>query len=221
MLDFDAEQAAYRKALELDPNYISAHLYLGHGYLDRGQWQEALKEYDAVLELDEYNPEALYNRAVVLAELGQGKEEIAAWKKFLEYYPDGSLAMEATEKLNLHGDFTYRNFILGQRNVTLHSLAFKPGTNELEADSKPSLHVLTAMMKENKALDVHIVAYVDGDSNAAKDRAINVRDYMLNGNPSLDPARLPLSWFGTAEAVFIGDETFTIDESVKLITVVR
>ncbi|WP_338667997.1 tetratricopeptide repeat protein [Pseudodesulfovibrio methanolicus] len=221
MMDFDRERAAYEKAISLDPNHISAHLYLGHGYADRGQWAQALKQYDVVLKLDPYNPEALYNRARALRGLDKTSDEIAAWKRFLEYYPDGSMAMTATEQLNLHGDFTYRNFIIGKRNVTLLSMAFKPGTSVLDADGWASLEVLSALMQVNKGLVVDIVAYVKGNAPLAKARAAAIRDYMLNAHPDVDRSRLPLSWFGTAENVQVGDKTFALDQSVSFITEVR
>ena len=221
LMDFDREQAAYLKAISLDPNHISAHLYLGHGYTDRGQWAKAVEQYDRVLELDPYNPEALFNRANDLRELGKTKDEIAAWKQFLEFYPDGSMAMTATEQLNLQGDFTYRNFIIGKRNVTLRSMTFKPGTSVLDTDSKPSLEVLSAMMQDNDKLILHVVAYAKGDPALAKARAEAVQGYMLNGNRDLNSKRLPLSWFGTAESVEVGESTFSLDQSVTFITEVR
>lgn len=221
MMDFDREKAAYEKAISLDPKHVSAHLYLGHGYTDRGEWAQALKQYDVVLKLDPYNPEALYNRARALGGLDRTSDEIAAWKQFLEFYPDGSMAMAATEQLNLHGDFTYRNYIIGKRNVTLRNMTFKPGTNVLDADARASLAVLGAMLRVNKALVVNIVAYAKGDAPLAKARATAVRDYMLNGNPDVDRSRLPLSWFGTAEEVQVGDKTFALDQSVNFITEVR
>lgn len=221
LLDFDRERAAYLKAVSLDPNHVSAHLYLGHGYMDGGDWGKAIEEYDTVLKLDQYNPEALYNRARALAALGKTKDEIAAWKKFLEFYPDGSMAMTAAEQLNLQGDFTYRNHIIGGRNVTLRSMAFKPGTSQLETESKASLQVLTAMMQVNKKLRLHIVAYAKGDEYLARARAGAVREAMLNGVRDVDPQRLPLSWFGDAETVDTGGKQFRLNESVTFITDLR
>jgi tetratricopeptide (TPR) repeat protein len=221
LLDFAGEREAYLEAVRLDPKHISANLYLGHGRLDRGEWAEALARYDRVIELDAYNPEALYNRSVVLNRLGRDEEEVAALRQFLEFYPDGMLALEATQRLNLQGDFSYRNFIMGNRNVTLRSMAFKPGTNELDMDSKESLHVVAAMMATNDDLALHIVAYCDGDAARARIRAAAVRDYILAGHPSFDPKRLPLSWFGTAETVTVGDTTHILTESVQFITVTR
>ncbi|BCS88195.1 tetratricopeptide repeat protein [Pseudodesulfovibrio sediminis] len=221
MLDFDREKAAYEKALRLDPNHISANLYLGHGYIDRGEWVKALAQYTTVLRLDPYNPEALYNKAMALNGLGRTDDAIAAWKKFLEYYPDGSLAMEATAQLNLRGNFDYRNFIIGKRNVTLKSMAFKPGTSVLENDSKVSLHLISAMMTVNKELTLHIVPFVKGNAALAKERAEVIRDYMLNANPGIQRSRLPLSWFKIAETIDMGDVKYSLDESVKFITEVR
>lgn len=221
LLDFEREREAYEKTLLLDPNHISANLYLGHGYVDRGEWQKALIQYDKVIELDPYNPEALYNRAMALTGLGKTDDEIAAWEKFLEYYPDGSMAMEAAERLNLHGNFDYRNYIIGQRNITLRSMMFKPGTDVLVGDSKASLHVISAMMSVNTKLTLHVVSYAKGNSALAKKRANAVQTYLLNGNTDITPARLPLSWFGTAETLEINGKSFTLDESVKFITEVR
>jgi tetratricopeptide (TPR) repeat protein len=221
LLDFEGERAAYLEAVRLDPGHISANLYLGHGCIDRGEWDEALLRYNAVLARDEYNPEALYNRSIALGRLGRTQDEIAAIGRFLEFYPDGMLALEATQRLNLHGDFAYRNFILGNRNVTLRSMAFKPGTDELDMDSKESLHVVGAMLEANANLALHVVGYVEGNPALAKARARSVRDYILAGRPFLDPARLPLSWFGTAETVEVGETAHTLPESVQFITVVR
>lgn len=220
-LDFERERAAYLKALELDPEHISANLYLGHGYLDRGEWAEALAQYDTVIELDKYNPEALYNRGVALAGLNRTREEIAAWKKFLQYYPAGTLGMEATARLNLHGDFSHRNFIIGKRNITLKSMTFKPGSNDPDGPSRESLHVISALLENNAELTLHIVSYAEGAPDLAKARARGVRDYMLAGHPGIDPERLPLSWFGTAETVEAGDKTFSLPESVNFITAIR
>lgn len=220
LMDFDKERLAYEKALVLDPDHISANLYLGHGYIDEKDWARALARYDKVLELDQYNPEALYNRGVALGGLGRHKEEASALKKFLEYYPDGSLAMKAVSRLNLQGDFSYRNFIIGKRNVTLRAMAFKPWSQELVLGSKESLHVIEAIMKENSKVVLHIVAYRKGDIKAAKATALRVRDYLLSGR-EIVPGRLLPSWFDSAEVVEVDGKQLTVDESVQFITQVK
>ncbi|WP_031479613.1 tetratricopeptide repeat protein [Maridesulfovibrio frigidus] len=219
--DYSHEQESYGKALALDPKHISANLYLGHSYLESKKWREALAQYDIVLKLDKYNPEALYNRADSLRRLGRSAEEIEAWKKFLKYYPDGSLAMSAASNMNLHGDFTYRNFILGKRNVTLKTMKFKPESTLIDVSSKKSLHVIAAMMEANEKLNIHIVSYKKGDVTLAKSRAKAVRDYILGGHPGFSSTRMPLSWFDLSETIKSGGKSFQVDDSVQFITVVQ
>ncbi len=218
---YDKERAAYKKVLKLNPDHISANLYLAHSYLDSGKLAEPLILYDKVIKLDKFNPEALYNRADILGRQDRKTEAVKAWKKFLEYYPDGVLAMGATDKLNSLGDFTYRNFIIGNRNITLRSIKYEPGKVNSDLESKSSLHVIAAMLEENTKLKFHIVAYVRGDKELARKRAIEVRNYILSGHPDFDPARMPLSWFGEAEELKRDDRTYKLDESIQFITVVN
>jgi len=220
LMEYGKERKCYERAVAIDPDHISAHLYLGHGYTDDKDWTRALAQYDAVLKLDPYNPEALYNRAVALEGLGRNEEEAAALRKFLEDYPDGSLAMRATVRLNMLGDFTYRNFIIGKRNVTLRGMAFKPWTRELTLESKESLHVIEAIMKEAPKLVLNVVAYKRGDLAGAKELALAVKDYILSGR-GVEPARLPVSWFDSPEIVETGGKRHELDESVQFITEVR
>ncbi|WP_147820663.1 tetratricopeptide repeat protein [Salidesulfovibrio onnuriiensis] len=218
--DFDGEREAYKRALSYDDDHVQAMLYLGHNHLDRGEWAEAKALYDRVLKWDRYNPEALYNRAVALGRLGDREGEVSQLKQFLEYYPDGSLALYATVRLNQHGDFTYRNFIIGSRNLTLMPSAFREGTAEQVFETKPSLAVLGAMMEENDKLSIHIVSYCKGDKELARKRAQAVRGYILSGHPHFDPARLPLSWFDVSETVEVRGKKYFLDESVQFITAV-
>ncbi len=219
--NYNKEREAYKKVLSIDPDHISANLYLAHNYLDDGMLSEPLSLYEKVIKLDKYNPEALYNKADILGRQGKKEESLKAWKKFLEYYPDGTLAMSGTRKLNLLGDFSYRNFILGNRNVTLRSIKFKPGKSDSDLESKSSLHVIAAMMDKNKKLKFHIVAYVKGDANLAKERAKSVRDYILGGHPDFAAERMPLSWFGVPEEVKRNGKTFKLDEAIQFINIIN
>ena len=217
LMDYEGERAAYEQALAIDPDHISANLYSGHGYLDEKDWARALARYDKVLELDQYNPEALYNRAIALGGLGRHVEEVAALKKFLEYYPDGSLAMKGAVRLNLQGDFSYRNYIIGKRNVTLRAMAFKPWSDELVLESKESLHVIQAIMEEDPKIVLHIVAYRKGDAKGARAMALGIKDYIVSGQV-VAPDRLLPSWFDSAEIVEMEGKRLTVDDSVQFIT---
>jgi tetratricopeptide (TPR) repeat protein len=223
LLNFDKEREAYRRALQANTRHVSANLYLAHNYLDRGEWENALAFYDRVLELDPYNPEALYSRGEALYGMGRKEEAHQAWLEFMEAYPDGVLGFKATENLNLLGDYTYRNYILGQRKITLRVPRFEMGETimTLTDESKPSLSVLGAMLENNRKLDVHVVVFDASGAASAKRKALLIRNYVSRMWPEVDPSRLKPSWFGQGEKVETEDGTMTLDETVKFITVVE
>ena len=65
------ERNQYMRAIALDQDYVPAHLYLGHSFLDGGEWEKALAQYDTVLVLDPGLLNALYNRGLALKNLGR------------------------------------------------------------------------------------------------------------------------------------------------------
>lgn len=75
-----------------DPERLLA---LGYAYQEEGRYEEALDLYGQVLELDSDNTGALYNKGVVLSELGRDKDAEAAYWDVLEVAPDHALAAKA------------------------------------------------------------------------------------------------------------------------------
>ncbi|NDV28333.1 tetratricopeptide repeat protein [Desulfovibrio sp. JC010] len=219
--DFEEEQASYRQALSLDEDNVSANLYLAHTYLDEGKLDQALVLYDKVIRMDKYNPQALYNRADILTRQRKKDAALKEWKKFLEYYPDGSLAVYGTEQLNRLGDFTYRNFILGKRNVTLRTFSFRAGSTKSDFESNLSLRVLSAIMESDKDSAFHIVSYCKDNPALAKERAQKIKAHILNAHPGINAARLPLSWFGVPEKIKHEGKTYNLDDSIRFITVLK
>ncbi len=219
--DFKEEQENYKRALSIDGDNISANLYLAHSYLDEGKLDQALALYDKVLKMDTYNPQALYNRADILTRQGKRDSALKEWKAFLEYYPDGSLAVYGTEQLNRLGDFTYRNFILGNRNVTLRAIRFRQGSTKSDLEGNLSLRVLSAIMESDKDSAFHIVSYCKGDAALAEERAKKIKAHILNAHPGIDSGRLPLSWFGVPEKVKRKGQTYSLDDSIRFITVLK
>ncbi|MBT8763979.1 tetratricopeptide repeat protein [Desulfohalobiaceae bacterium Ax17] len=216
--DFENERKSYRQALKLNKDHVPARLYLAHNLLDSGQWEAALKEYDGVLKNDPYNPEALYNRGLALKKLNKPVEEINAWKKYLKYYPRGRWALQAVDHLNALGDFSYRNFTIGYRRVTLKNISFTPGTDNILLEAKPSLKVLGGILSINKKIVLKIIGYKKGDPVLAKARAKAVKDFLLKNFPDIDPARLTYDGFGRAERVRFENKTYFLNESISFVT---
>ena len=216
--DFDFERKSYLQALALDPKHVPARLYLAHTFLDSGDWQEALDNYDLLLRQEPYNPEALYNRALALAELGRPKEETKAWKQYLEYYPEGKWALRAVDHLNQLGKFSYRNFTIGYRRVTLEHISFLPGSAKMLSQGKPSLQVLGTILSINDKIYLEVVCYKNGDPALATARAKAVRDYLLQEFPRIKPVRLGARGIGSKERIKAGRKVYLLDDSTTFIT---
>jgi len=216
--DFDLERESYLQALAKDTKHVPARLYLAHNFLDSGEWQEALENYDLLLRREPHNPEALYNRALALMELQRPKEEASAWKRYLQYYPKGKWALRAVDHLNQLGDFSYRNFTVGYRRVTLERIPFSPGSAKLLAQGKPSLQVLGTILSINDEIFLEVVCYKNGASALAAARAKAVRDYLLEEFPRLKLSRIGARGIGHKERIQIGSKRYLLDDSTSFLT---
>ncbi|MCK8604185.1 tetratricopeptide repeat protein [Desulfoferrobacter suflitae] len=218
LFDFSAERRQYEQALTVNPGYKSARLYLGHHFSDQADWSAALAQYEQVLTIDPTDPEALFYCALALHSLKRTDEARLAWINYLNRYPDGRRAIEATKRLNSAGDFTYRNMILGLRKVTLRTIQFEPGTAQLQSSSLPSLDVVGSMLSNNQNLTIHVVVYVDGRKELARKRAFRIYQTLLDRFPRVQADRLLLSWFGTGERIKVGSRAFREKAEVNFIT---
>jgi tetratricopeptide (TPR) repeat protein len=219
VMDFERERSSYQRALELDRSYIPARLYLGHNLLDHGQWEGALAQYQEVLAKDPRNPEALYNKGLVLRNLKRPADEAQAWKEYLKYYPEGRWALRAVDHLNGLGDFSYRNFTIGYRRVTLEQIPFASGSAKLLSTGKPSLQVIGSILAVNQGIDLEIVGYKTNDAVLAAARAAAVRSYLVEQFPAIQPSRLKTRGESRPEAIETEKGVYHLDESTAFITV--
>jgi superkiller protein 3 len=74
---------AYKKAIELDPDFVDARMGLAEVYEDKGLYKEAIAEYKRVVDADQKNTGALYNLALVYEKV-DAKEAIALWERYIE-----------------------------------------------------------------------------------------------------------------------------------------
>jgi len=210
------ERGSYQKALKLDPENIKALTYLGNNRLRAGKYREALGYYSRALELSDANPQALFNRAVVLRHLGRVPEEKQALLDYLDAYPSGSFARLAADRLNSLGDQSYRNHRLGLRTLTLTNITFDPFTDQLSDESTPALDLLGATVANMPRGRLNIIVYQLNNSSLAKRRALSIGEYLTRHYPELHTDdRLQISWFGTAEKRVVLKKNLLIKESVQ------
>jgi tetratricopeptide (TPR) repeat protein len=84
-------KAAYRKALDLAPRNVDAHLNLGRLLHEEGRLRSAEAQYRAALEERPEDVTALFNLAVALEDLGRPMEALAKYEQVVRldsYYAD-------------------------------------------------------------------------------------------------------------------------------------
>jgi len=213
------ERESYFRAIRFDERHVRARLYLGHSYLEHGQWEKALNAYDRVLDLQRDHAQALYNRALTFNQMQRIPEEIAAWKQYLVYYPEGEWAFKAVEHLNARGNFDYRTFLIGDFRVILEKIRFEPLAGFRLEDTQSSLDVVGSIMIHNKKIHVKIVGYLSGDKMLARRRAESVKQYIIGKFPKMNSRRLKVSGIGEPEKVEAGWKRFDLNDSINFMTV--
>ncbi len=90
--DADAEMrseavAAYRRVIELEPEWAEAHINLGVALYHLGQLDEARRAFSAALALDPHNAIAHFNLGCVLDELGEVDQSIGHLRQAVKTMP--------------------------------------------------------------------------------------------------------------------------------------
>jgi tetratricopeptide (TPR) repeat protein len=87
--DWDTAGTAFRRALEINPNYVQARFWRGLLYLQlvRGEMNEALRETEHAIELDPMAMLPAYAHAMVLVNVGRYDEVIARCESRLTQNP--------------------------------------------------------------------------------------------------------------------------------------
>jgi tetratricopeptide (TPR) repeat protein len=88
--DFEGAEAAYRRALELNPNDAETYLYYGYLLRDVGRPEEALALHRRAVELNPLSANAIDNIGLDLSSLGRFDEALVQFEKAFEIDPDYS-----------------------------------------------------------------------------------------------------------------------------------
>jgi tetratricopeptide (TPR) repeat protein len=91
--DYEGAEAAFRRALELNPNYATAYYWYGQLLdLSLNRNEEALALYRKAVELDPLSVGAIVSLGECLLFLGRVQEDLAWFEKAIEIDPDRSSA---------------------------------------------------------------------------------------------------------------------------------
>lgn len=114
-------EAAYRRAIEVDPSMTDAYINLGRLLYERGEWQEAVRLYRAALARAPDDPIAHYNLALALEDQGHIREAVRHYREAVRLEPHFADA---------HFNLARLLERLGERTQALrHFLAYKKLTD--------------------------------------------------------------------------------------------
>ena len=120
--------------------------------------------------------------------------------------------------MNARGEFSYRNFEIGHRRVTLERIGFPSGTSTLRSSAEPSLKVVGSIMSNNKRIELKIVAYKKGNSFLAGARAKAVKEYIVSHYSEIRPSRITTNALGHEEKIVTKARSYLLDDAISFVT---
>lgn len=96
---YDAAEAAFRRALWIDPDYAAANSNIALCYKKNTMFKKAEIFLQEAIKKDPYNPDLRYNLATVLEAKGRNAEAAEAFRKYLELSPDTTDKPEVRERI--------------------------------------------------------------------------------------------------------------------------
>jgi serine/threonine-protein kinase len=93
--DWNQEEAEkeFKLAIELDPNYPSAHQWYGQFLTQMGRFDEGIAELEQAIKLDPFSPMISSNLASAYRDAHRYDDAIAQFRKALEIQPDFGVAL--------------------------------------------------------------------------------------------------------------------------------
>ena len=90
----DAKSALphYKRAVELDPEWLEAVFGVAKSYHDLSMWEDAVLNYRKVLRMDPAIPDAYFGLSRIYEELGSPSQAIGLLRQGLTYAPDDTAA---------------------------------------------------------------------------------------------------------------------------------
>jgi TolB-like protein len=90
--DWENAETAFRRAIELKPNWADVRAYYSHYLLITGHTEEAIAEMEQAVEIDPYNALVQVLNGVLLENTGRCEEALAFYRSTLEAAPNNPLA---------------------------------------------------------------------------------------------------------------------------------
>lgn len=188
---YQLEREQYLKILNEKRNYQkSALVRLGLNYYETKEYENAIKTFEKVIYNYGYTPHTLYYYTKALKKTNQLKESEEYILKFLEKYPNHSLAKEAVRDLRDLGNFTYSNYKYLDKIISMKNLSYVKDFNQLDYDEKKLLKKISQPLIEDKTAILTIITYEKDMLKKAQTRAENIKITLLKLVPNINPNQI-------------------------------
>lgn len=216
--EYKKEENIYLSILQKEGKYKSALVYLGKNYYMTKQYKKAIETFEKAHSLyrKPHSYMFFYYALALLKDDQKGKAK-DNFLKYIQYYPDFSLAKRATYYLNTLGNFEYTNFKIGENTLSIKNISYLDN-NELEYYSKKSLNKIANEIIADKDLTLYLISYEKSDLIKAERRVKNVKRYLLTKFPEIEFSRIKIAWFDKNKTIRAGKNKFTTDSYMNFFT---
>jgi tetratricopeptide (TPR) repeat protein len=214
--DPEKERQSYQQSIARQPDYIPALLNLGHNLLESGAYQESLRQYEKVLQINPYEQTALYNQALSYHQLKDRPGAQQAFIRYLDQYRADKWAYRAVDHLQRLGVFDYRLCLIGNRKVVVNQQVL---LGPAQPARQLELERLARLLEKAPAGELHLVVYYQHDREQGKAIAWELRQQLLAimGDEMTMPIRV--SWFDEPASIRTANGTEQkLDKGLLLFT---
>lgn len=139
--DYEEAIAEYRAALDMDPSFGAAHLWLAHAYQQKGMFNAALAELQTGVQLSGGSPYALAKLGHGYATAGQHQEARAVLERLhmlagQRYVSPYDIAMVYLGRQEFDRAFEWLQIALEQRSLWMGYLKVEPQVDPLRSDPR-------------------------------------------------------------------------------------
>ncbi len=174
--ELDAARKLFLHALQLDPDYVSAHSSLGNTYLAQGEPQKAIRHFERAIKLDPSYAEAQYNLGITYSWRGDLEKSVKHYNLALKIDPNNA---------NIHANLGTTYLMIKQDSEALVHLqkAIEIDPDLVEAHFALG-NVLSSLKKNSDAIK-HFEIVLKTRPNANEVHRELARLYTEEGNTQL------------------------------------
>jgi len=174
------EQAGphFLKAIELDPEYGQAHLYLGRTYLNMGQWAKAIQPLRTAYDLSSIDTQKEALNFLMDAILGASTSEVKAghFQNAIKYLQEGRNLDPRSLKVKSQLTDTLISFggkLLAEKNLSLAIENYKQATDLMPNNLDAYMGLARAFLQKGEWLKaasyIHQAEKIDPNSGKVQD----------------------------------------------------